>query len=50
MQQSLIDAARAVIAADRAGELTDEMYESFTAAIEAYQHPDDLAGKEKQND
>lgn len=32
MQQNLIDAARAVIAADRAGELTDEL---ITAQMEA---------------
>lgn len=35
MQQNLIDAARAVIAADRAGELTDELINALEAAANA---------------
>ncbi|WP_337881844.1 hypothetical protein [Chromobacterium haemolyticum] len=35
MQQNLIDAARAVIAADRAGELTDEHIQALEAAANA---------------
>ncbi|OQS42285.1 hypothetical protein [Chromobacterium haemolyticum] len=35
MQQNLIDAARAVIAADRAGELTDELITALEAAADA---------------
>lgn len=35
MQQNLIDAARAVIAADRAGELTDEHIQALEAAADA---------------
>lgn len=35
MQQNLIDAARAVVAADRAGELTDEHIQALEAAADA---------------
>ncbi|WP_146176130.1 hypothetical protein [Chromobacterium haemolyticum] len=39
MQQNLIDAARAVIAADRAGELTDELINALEAAANAEAGP-----------
>lgn len=35
MQQNLIDAARAVISADHAGELTDELINALEAAVNA---------------